>query len=45
MLRGLKVSPLTCKFACYRPEHNVKGWPHGIEFWRSWRAEMKYSNR
>ena len=26
----------------YIPEHN--GGPHGIEFWRSWNAKMKYIN-
>ena len=25
MLTGLNVSPLLCKFAIYRPEHNAEG--------------------
>ena len=32
MLTGLKVSSLACKCAFYRPEHNAKERPHGIEF-------------
>ena len=49
MLTGLKVPSLACKCAFYRPEHKVKGelglgfWI-GIEFRRSWNAEMTYTN-
>ena len=32
MLTGLKVSSLACKCVFYRPEHNAKEEPHGIEF-------------
>ena len=32
MLAGLKMSPLVCKCVFYRPKHNEKGGPHGIEF-------------
>ena len=32
MLTGLKVSPLARKYVIYRPEHNAKDEPHGIEF-------------
>ena len=32
MLTGLKMSSLACKCVFYRPEHNVKVVPHGIEF-------------
>ena len=32
MLTGLKVSSLACKCVFYRPEHNDKEEPHGIEF-------------
>ena len=32
MLTGLKVLSLTCKCVFYRPEHNAKGRPQGIEF-------------
>ena len=42
MLTGLKVPSLGCKCVFYRPEYNAKVWPHGIEFWRSAYAEMKY---
>ena len=45
MLIGLKVSSLACKRVFYRPKHNAKGGPHGIEFWRSWIAEIKITNR
>ena len=44
MLTGLKVSSSTSKCVFYRPEHDVKGGPHGIKFWRSSNAEMKYTN-
>ena len=44
MLTGFKLLPLAYKCAFYRPEHNVKGGPHGIVFWRSSNAEMKYTN-
>ena len=40
MLTGLKVLSLASKFVFYRPEHNAKGRPHGIEFWRSWNANI-----
>ena len=39
----MKVSSLACKCVFYRPEHNSKGKPHEIEFWRCWYAEMKYT--
>ena len=37
------------KNICYQswkchPEHNAKIGPHGIEFWRSWNARIKYTN-
>ena len=32
ILADLKVFSLARKFVFYRPEHNVKGEPHGIEF-------------
>ena len=32
MLTGLKVSSLACKCVFYKPEHNAKAGPHGIEF-------------
>ena len=32
MLTGLKVLSLASKFVFYRPEHNAKGRPHGLEF-------------
>ena len=32
MLTGLQVSSLPCKYVFYRPEHNVKGGPHGIQW-------------
>ena len=35
MLTGLKVASFTCQCVFYRPEHNVEGGPHWIEFWRS----------
>ena len=31
MSTGLKVSSLACKCIFYKPEHNAKGEPHGIE--------------
>ena len=34
MLKGLIVSSLACKYEFYRPEHNAKMRPHGIEFRR-----------
>ena len=39
------MSSLACKYVFYTPEHNVKWEPHGTEFWRSWNAKMKYTNR
>ena len=44
-ITGLKGSYLACKCVFYRPEHNAKGRPHGTEFWRSWNAKLKYTNR
>ena len=44
MLTGLKVSSLAGKCVFYRPEYNVKGWPHWIEFWRSSNIENRYYN-
>ena len=35
MLKGLKVSFLTCKCVFYRPKHNAKEEPQRNEFWRS----------
>ena len=32
MLEGLKIPFLESKCVFYRPEHNAKGEPHGIEF-------------
>ena len=32
MLKGLKMSYFACKRVFYRPEHNAKGGPDGIEF-------------
>ena len=32
MITGLKVSPLPCKCAFYKPEHNAKGGRHEIEY-------------
>ena len=32
MLKGLKMSYFACKHVFYRPEHNAKGGPDGIEF-------------
>ena len=44
-ITGLKGSYLACKCVFYRPEHNAKGRPRGTEFWRSWNAKLKYTNR
>ena len=44
MLTGLKESSLACKCVFYGPEHNAKWGQFGIEFWRSWNAEMKKNN-
>ena len=41
ILKGLKVSSLTCKCAFYRPELNAKVGPHGIEFWNPWNIPME----
>ena len=32
MLTDLKVSSSTCKYVCYRPEHNAKMGLHKTEF-------------
>ena len=32
MLTSLKVPSLACECVFYRPEHNAKGRPQGIEF-------------
>ena len=32
MLIGLKMLSLACKCVFYRPEHNARERPHGIEF-------------
>ena len=45
MLTGLKMSSLPCKDLFYRADHNAKEGDHGIEIWRSWNKEMKYTNR
>ena len=37
------MSSLASKCVFYRPEHNTKGEPHGIEFWRFWNGKMKYT--
>ena len=44
MLTGLKVSSFACKCAFYSPEHNAKERTQEIEFCRSWKAKMKYTN-
>ena len=44
MLTGLKVSSLACS-VFYRPEHNAKVGPHGIEFWRSWNIQTDWAQR
>ena len=38
------MSYLAFECVVYRPKHNAKGGPYGIEFWRSWNAKMKYTN-
>ena len=38
-------SSFTWRCVFYRPEHNAKWEHHGIEFWRSANAEMKYIKR
>ena len=35
MLTDLKASSLACECIFYRPEHDAKGEPHGIQFGRS----------
>ena len=49
ILKGLKVSSLTCKSAFYRPELNAKVRPHGIEFlkwnWNPWSIPMEVKQR
>ena len=35
MSKGLKVSSLECNCIFYRPDHNAKEGPNGIEFWMS----------
>ena len=32
MLTDSKLSSLACECVFFRPEHNAKGEPHGIEF-------------
>ena len=32
MLTGVKVLSLVCKCVFYKPKHNGKGEPHGVEF-------------
>ena len=39
---SLKVVSLVCKCVFYRPKHNAKGGPHGIEFWSSWSERSTY---
>ena len=43
-LTGLKVSFSACKCLFYRPEPNLNGGPHEIDFWKSWNAKMEYTN-
>ena len=45
MLTGLKVSSLQ-RVNVYFTYRNIieRGLPHGIEFWSSWNAKMKYTN-
>ena len=39
------MGSLACKCIFHCSEHNAKGeGPHGTELWRSWNAEMKYTN-
>ena len=44
MLTNLKVPSLACTSGFFRPEHNRKGEPRGIEVRKSWNTEMKYTN-
>ena len=45
MLTGLKVSSLVSKCIFYRPDHNPKGGPRGIEYLRSGNGKIEYTNR
>ena len=45
MLTSWKVSSLACKCVFYRPGHNAKRAPQGIEPLRSRNAEMKSTNK
>ena len=45
MLTILKGSSLAYQCIFYRPENNTKsGDAQGTEFWKSWKAKMKYTN-
>ena len=44
MLIDAKVPSSTYKCLFYIPERSAKEGPNVIEFWRSWSAEIKYTN-
>ena len=46
MLTGLKLSSLACRCVNFTDQNIIQRGEglHGTEFWRSWNAEMKYTN-